>query len=138
MAKLLGRLVRRMVAPFLAKIEFDFIIPIPAHARRLFFRGYNQALLMAMGFEEKKLFSQTLKKHKHTPSQVGLPREQRLKNIKNSFEVPQKYRSFLKNRRLLLFDDVITTGATLNEAAKVLKKAGASKIYALAIAKSTL
>ncbi len=138
MAKLLGKLTRRVIAPSLEALECDFVIPIPAHRRRLFFRGYNQAFLMAMGFDKEKLLPQALKKHRNTPSQVKLPREERLKNIKNSFEVLQKYKDFLKNKQVLLFDDVITTGATLNEAAKVLKKAGVKKIQALVIAKSTL
>ena len=137
-ARLLGRLTRRVIAPFLEELEFDLIIPIPTPWKRLFFRGYNQALLMAMGFDKKKLFPQALRKKKNTPSQVGLSREERLKNLKNSFEVSQECKSFLKNKKVLLFDDVITTGATLNEAAKVLKKAGVKKIQALVIAKSTL
>jgi len=112
------------------------LIPIPLHKKRLKQRGYNQAKEIAkeISFFLKTVFApDVLIKTKNTPSQVNLKKEEREKNVINSFSVSQTKK--ILNKKILLIDDVMTTGATLKEAARVLKRAGADKISAIVIAK---
>lgn len=114
------------------------IIPIPLSKKRLRRRGYNQAELIAKHLA-KMLKSDIecdagLRKTKETPTQVSIKdREKRLKNIKGAFVV--KNSELIKNKNIILVDDVSTTGATLEEAVQVLQKSGAGKIISLVVAK---
>ncbi|WP_182418615.1 ComF family protein [Bartonella sp. HY038] len=135
---------RTELAPWMAKwmvvagrellIEKDFIIPVPLHHIRFFKRGYNQAAELGRNIARQKnivFYPQALLRHKNTPPQVGLTKIERQKNVANAFEVPDKYRDKLKNKRILLVDDVLTTGSTLRAAAKALKDGGAAKVDVL-------
>ena len=99
-------------------------------------RGYNQTELItkkiakALEIQED---SKTLIKIKNTKTQSKLSKIQRLENIKNVFYIKDKEK--IQNKKVILFDDIITTGATINECAKILKQKGAKKIVVLAIAK---
>lgn len=111
----------------------DLIVPVPADARRERERGYNQAELLARGIsrisgikEEKKL----LIRNRHTKPQSGLEARRRKENIAGAFSCD---RGNAAGQRIILVDDIITTGSTLNEAACVLKAAGASKVFALCL-----
>jgi len=110
------------------------IIPIPLSKKRRRWRGFNQAEILAQNFE--KTFNYTLnlqlKRNKHQKPQASLNENERAENIKNAFVWSGDN---LKDKNIILIDDVVTTGATLNEAAKILKLAGANKIYALVLAK---
>jgi ComF family protein len=117
--------------------EKDFIlVPIPLHARRKNWRGFNQseevgrilAKKMGWGFTSDFLVRKRL-----TKPQVGLRGGERRTNIKGVFALRPKY--LMCNARYLIFDDVWTTGSTINEAMKILKKAGAENIMSLTIAK---
>lgn len=107
------------------------LVPVPLHARRLRERGFNQADLFcryletATGFCHQAILSRV----RFTPPQAALSREDRLINLKNVF-VYQGGRE-IKNKKILLVDDVLTTGTTLNECARVLKQAGAKEIWGL-------
>jgi predicted amidophosphoribosyltransferase len=76
-----------------------------------------------------------IKFHNINP-QAGLQRKQRLENVRNAFKLNKKFVNLIKNKNILLIDDVVTTGATINECTKVLKSSGASKIFCLTLAKT--
>jgi len=117
--------------------KFDVIIPVPLHWRRLLTRGYNQALILARPLGRKlkiPIAPGALVRRVNNPPQVGLSRAQRRENMKKVFAVKNKKNVAGKN--ILLVDDVITTGATVSEAAKVLVKAGAETVSVLAFGRA--
>lgn len=112
-----------------------FLVPIPLSSEKLKKRGYNQSEILAKDLG-KKLglpYINLLRRIKDTKSQVGLDKKERRENIKNAFALKGEFD--LKNKEVFLVDDVMTTGATLSEAGKILKKAGISKVWGLALAK---
>lgn len=115
--------------------NFDCIIAMPMHWRKRWERGFNQAELLARPIARRyglKL-SKHLRRARYTKSQAGLTETQRRKNLQGSFRVPKPER--LQGKRILLIDDVFTTGATLRAAAAALKTAGASPVSALTLAR---
>jgi len=105
--------------------DYDCIIPVPIHKKKMRKRGYNQMELIGRRLSTKTgipLEVRSLVKIVNTPPQRGLDAEDRQKNIKDSFEVPD--RSKIEGKRILLIDDVMTTGATVSECAKVLLRDG--------------
>ena len=122
---------------FLKKINPEIVIPVPLHIKRLRERGYNQCLLLAQRIAKylKIPYEKTvLKKIKPTLPQVGLSQIQRRKNVKGSFTVTHPF--LIKEKRILLIDDVFTTGSTVNECAKVLHKAGANGVWVATLART--
>lgn len=116
--------------------EIDFIVPIPLHRKRLEKRGYNQAEIIAEALAKKAglpVRKNLLKRKRNTKPQKDLSPEERKRNIKGAFSVSRE----LEGENILLIDDIYTTGATLDEAAGALKRAGAKKIYFLVIAIGT-
>ena len=116
----------------------DIIIPVPLHFTRLIIRKYNQSALLAN--EVSKLTNipsnnNILKRTRKTKPQVKFNGRARVKNVKDAFEVRDKFAQDIKGKTVLLVDDVYTTGATLKECAKALKRKGAENIYSLTIAK---
>ncbi len=114
---------------------FDLIVPVPLHPRRLRERGFNQALLIARILERHsgiRVEPRVLRRIKHTSPQVALEEKERLANVKDAFRVEDE--RLVRNRRVLLVDDVMTTGATIRECARTLKMAGAT-VYALTVAR---
>jgi ComF family protein len=112
------------------------LVPVPLHPKRLRFRGFNQAYLIAceIGKNIGCEFADTiLTRTKHTHPQVELTAEERKTNIKNAFSC--EYPSLVTGRRIILFDDVATTAATLHECAKTLHNAGAKEVWALVLAR---
>lgn len=121
--------------------EKIFLIPIPLSRERLGERGYNQSEILARELEKLnnqknfKLITDILEKTRHTPSQVSIKDKGiRLKNLKGAFRLNPRTKFKLKNKIVILLDDVVTTGATLEECARVLKKGGPRKIITVAIA----
>ncbi len=113
------------------KIEADFLIPIPLHSLKLRERTYNQSEMIAKGISFiTKIPTNTkiLYRRKNTQSQTHLNFEERQINVSDAFEIRNK--KIIENKNIILIDDVITTGATIGEAAKELKKNGAKLIYA--------
>ena len=114
----------------------DLIIPVPLTRWRLMRRQFNQAALLARevaratGIPADPLL---LLKTKSTPTQVGLTREQRRLNVRGAFAVPKHRRDRVEGRKLLLIDDVITTGATVEACARALQAAGAARVDVLAL-----
>ncbi len=132
------------LASFMADFSFpdvDFtgyslIIPVPLHIKRLRQRGFNQSLILARALAKKwqiPVNFSLLKRHKFTLTQTGLNKTERKQNIKGAFEVSDKKKIAGKN--VILVDDVYTTGATINECAKILTKAGAQKVTVLTLAR---
>jgi ComF family protein len=116
--------------------QCDVLLPIPLGPQRLRSRGYNQALELARVLEPRKLQARWLVRTGDTPEQHLLPREQRLRTIQGAFMVDPLRTAQVKGRRVVLVDDVMTTGATLFEAARVLRHCGAAHITALALARA--
>ncbi|MEK6734858.1 MAG: ComF family protein [Pseudomonadota bacterium] len=119
--------------------QADIIIPVPMHHYKLLKRGYNQAALLAIKIAESypklEYLPQLLIKKDNKSSQAGLTKEQRLKNIKNSFKIENSLKNKIKGKKILLVDDVITTGATMSECCRILKQNGAEKLFVLTLAK---
>lgn len=118
--------------------EIDIIMPVPLHWRRLFKRRFNQAAEMAYAVGKLAglgVNATSLKRHKPTRSQFGLGARQRQKNVQSAFSINDKDKAAVKGKTILLVDDVMTTGATINACAKALKKVGAKKVYAVSLAR---
>lgn len=117
------------------------IIPIPLHARRMRWRGFNQSLLLAKTISENllpltniPLEENILIRHRYTQPQMHLTQfGQRKQNISGAFSI--RSHEALKNKTILLVDDVATTGSTIFECAKILKAAGAKEVFAVVIAR---
>ena len=119
--------VAAMMLAKIAEIDLDYttIIPVPLSRKRKWWRGFNQSELLAAKLGGKDFKSLLRSKYKHP--QVGLGRKERQQNIKDAFIVTRSF----AGEKVLLIDDVFTTGSTLEECARVLKAAGADKVYAL-------
>jgi ComF family protein len=116
--------------------QFDLIVPVPLHPARQRERGFNQASLLA-----KLLSAQTsipcrplLKRVRYTTTQTALDRSERMENLHNAFRLRKN--ADVRGLRVLLIDDVLTTGSTLSECARVLKRAGASSVHAATAARA--
>lgn len=117
--------------------DMDYVMPVPLHRSRLRFRGFNQSLLLAYHISESSginLSYDNLVRIRATRPQVELSGEERIKNIKGAFGLRRP--ADAADKRILLIDDVFTTGATLNECATVLKAAGAAYVSALTLART--
>jgi ComF family protein len=118
--------------------EADFLVPVPLHRLRLAHRRFNQSAGLAAAFTQISgvpTRSDLLTRPKPTPPQVGLTRRLRAKNTQGAFEVPAELRIDLLQRRIVLVDDVVTSGATFNAAARILLRAGAKQVDALVFAR---
>ncbi len=114
---------------------FDTIVPVPVHRKRLVGRGFNQVITISERLSREigiVLDRTSLAKSRDTEPQVGLSRARRLVNLKNAFQVCGPAR--IANKRVLIVDDVSTTGATVSEAAKAVRKAGASYVAVMVVA----
>lgn len=108
--------------PTIAIDDYDYIIPIPLHWKRHALRGFNQAYEMALEIRKEKNIevADILKRAKSTQFQSELTHEQRIDNLKNAFELISKNPTMFYNKKLLIIDDVMTTGTTIKAAAKIL------------------
>ena len=111
----------------------DWIVPVPLHPTRLQERGFNQALLLAKAFPEAALAREAVVRTRHTAPQVGLNPKERQANVKGAFAVPDPAQ--VKGKSVLLIDDLYTTGSTVKECARVLRRAGASRVEVLTVAR---
>jgi len=140
LAKPLGRLLADFAKRFLREERFDYVVPIPLEKSREKKRGYNQAELLARVLGEsidKPVLTRIVKRRKKTKPQFGLKKEERFENLSGAFEVSLTGEEDLLQivgKGVLLIDDLATTGATLHECAKALKKAGVSEVYGLVLA----
>ena len=123
----LGALMREAGAAMLA--DADGVVPVPLHPWREYRRGFNQAESLAMHLGRPVM--PLLKRVRHTTSQIDLPREQRLENVKDAFAIDKP----LGPSIVVLVDDVSTTGATLDSCAQVLRRSGVKEVRALTAAR---
>jgi ComF family protein len=134
-ARTLGILMADKIKQMTSLPKFDIITYIPLSKKRLAQRGYNQSKLLCSVIAEELNFpisENVLWKVKDTPPQSTLNRDERQHNIKNAFMVKDKYS--IKDMIILLVDDIYTTGRTVNECSRLLKKAGAKEIYVVTAA----
>lgn len=133
----IGNELGKMLHPLAAQMTRpDMLVPVPLHPKRLRSRGFNQSALLAEAIAEKlkcPLNANSLKRIRDTPPQAGRSRQARKSNIKGAFLCPNK--APLHQKRILLIDDVITTGMTVREAARVLLEAGVESVEVLAFAR---
>jgi len=113
--------------------EVDYLVPVPLHWRRRWTRGYNQAALIAGNIARGPVkVNSDLVRVRNTAAQAKLSQAGRKKNVKDAFAVRRGHE--FNGKTVCLVDDIKTSGATLNECARVLKIAGAEKVFALVIA----
>ena len=119
--------------------KYDILIPIPIHSPRLRKRGFNQSLLLAyyfkknLGKSEPELQTHWLRRIRATRPQTELPLAERLANMNDAFETTLE----VQNHQILLLDDVMTTGSTLNVAERCLKEARASSVGTLVLGRKS-
>jgi len=138
----IGKALGNIMADYASGIwemgTFDLIIPVPLHIKRLRERGFNQAVILARELSKRfhvPLDFSSLKRVRFTPPQVGLGRQERSVNVKGAFSIttPQ----LLSGKKILLVDDVYTTGSTLVECSRVLVDANAEAVAVLTMARAT-
>jgi competence protein ComFC len=120
----------------LRDICFDVLVPVPLHAARQRERGFNQATLLAQLLSEQSSIPcrPVLKRIRYTTTQTALDRSERMENLHNAFRLRRN--ADVRGLRVLLIDDVLTTGSTLSECARVLRRAGATCVYAATVARA--
>ena len=122
---------------FLVACKAEAIIPVPLHPRRLRWRGFNQSVLLARQISRAyniPVDCFTLFRKIDTPPQTQLPEEDRRKNMRRAFALAEE--SAMSGKRVLLVDDVYTSGATVNECSRVLKRGGAREVFVLTLARA--
>jgi len=142
-ANVLGRMLAEAIEdiqPLLAGSEV-LVVPVPLHARKLRQRGFNQSELIARAALKLKpaalrfqLGAGLLERRRETKSQIGLSRHQRRENIRGAFVVVKP--DELNGREVLVVDDVFTTGTTVSECARILRRAGASRVFVATVART--
>lgn len=145
LARPLGALLLATFTRYWSKREIDLVIPVPLHIARMRMRGFNQAFLLIRNWRstaealnvklpEIKVDRHTLIRTKRAKPQTGLSRKKRLTNIRNAFSIHTS--KTISGKKILLVDDVYTTGATVNECAKVLLNGGAESVDVLTLAQA--
>jgi ComF family protein len=137
LAEPMGRWMARAGAELLG--EADLLVPVPLHRLRLAHRRFNQSAALARtisAISGVPLKNDLLIRVKPTPPQVGLTRRLRAMNVQGAFQVSAERRIELTDRRVVLVDDVMTSGATMNAAARILLRAGARQVDALVFART--
>jgi competence protein ComFC len=131
------RVVGRLAAPLMLQVvgegHFDAVVPVPLHSSRLRKRGFNQAVLLARGVAEKMkaTVSDTLEVVRSTRDQVELSAAQRRANVAGAYTATKPLRG-----KILLIDDVFTTGATMSACAGTMVRAGAEEVHALSLCRT--
>jgi len=136
-ADFLGPLLAGFAEGRVEKSDALLTMPVPLHPRRLRERGFNQSLLLARhvaGHLAVELDFLSLRRDRYTLPQTGLGKEERRRNVRGAFRMENPHA--VKERNVLLVDDVATTGNTLNECARVLKRSGCKKVLCLVLARA--
>jgi ComF family protein len=136
MRSLGGELGRMMLRAYPRNEAFDAVVPMPLHWRRRLVRGYNQCSILSRVISEQTGLPvlAALRRRKNTRAQAGLTGAQRRANLRGAFSVVEGSR--VRGKRLLLIDDVFTTGTTANSASALLKRAGAASVSILTLART--
>lgn len=136
LALMLGRMMAQAGREVIA--EADLIVPVPLHRFRLWTRRFNQAAALAAAITRQSgrpCAPQALARVKRTKQQVGLTKAQRADNLQGAFKVLPAMRPQIEGKRILLVDDVLTTGSTVNAASRALLRGGASAVDVLTFAR---
>jgi ComF family protein len=136
LARALGGMMTRAGAELV--VDADVIVPVPLHRWRLWWRRFNQAMALAKAVSTESRVPCDpflLARVKRTRRQVGLTKAQRQENLQGAFRVPAEAKARLQGRRVLLVDDVLTTGSTANAASRALLRGGAASVDVLAFAR---
>jgi ComF family protein len=134
----LGKRLASATEDWLPDLTDYLLVPVPLHPRRLRERGFNQSLLLARQISSRlgaELDYLSLRRVRYTKPQTGLKGDDRRKNVRRAFSCSNH--SPPKGRNVILVDDVTTTGNTLNECARALKRSGAKRVYAIALARTS-
>jgi ComF family protein len=133
----LGRRLAELVERLMPVDGIDLVAPVPLHPRRFRSRGFNQALILADPVAEaiSAPVHDVVLRTRNTPPQVGLPAEQRRSNLRNAFAIAPDNVELVAGKRILVIDDVMTTGATFCAVAEAMEVAGATSITGLALAR---
>lgn len=137
LAKIYGVWLAKVGAELIA--QTDIIIPVPLHYWRFVHRRFNQSALLAHSLARQtgiKHMPDALQRNRSTSAQTGLSKKQRKDNVKGAFSVNKHYISALKGKNILLIDDVMTTGSTIEQCTKTLLKAGAMQVNVLTLART--
>lgn len=141
LSEILGKIMKHKLAQFSHEFRNDnglFLIPVPLSPSRLKFRGFNQSLLLSKYLERNfggmKVYD-CMKREDGSEQQAGKLRNERLQNLENKISVESGWAKELHGKKVILIDDIATTGTTLNECAKVLKLAGADHVCGLVLAR---
>jgi len=128
LAHILGRAMAALIQTDHKQRQADTIVPVPLHWWKQLRRGYNQAALLARIISQETgiIRQNKLKRVKNTRSQTRMNEHERQENVLKAFTVSA---NGIKNKKVILVDDVLTTGATMNECARVLKERGATEVY---------
>ena len=116
----------------------DFIMPVPLHRRRLFTRRFNQAAVLAHSVgktAQVQVLSDGLMRTRATPTQAGLSRSGRFRNVRGAFAIRPRHRAAIRDRHIILVDDVMTTGATVDGCARAILRAGAARVSVITLAR---
>ncbi|MGA8356855.1 MAG: ComF family protein [Xanthobacteraceae bacterium] len=136
LAPMMGRWISHAGRELLA--EADALVPVPLHWRRLWTRRFNQSAMLAAAISAQSgvpIATGVLKRVKPTAQQVGLSRTERAANVQGAFRVPPEARGAVAGRRLVLVDDVLTSGAKVEGCARALLRAGAANVDVLIFAR---
>jgi ComF family protein len=142
-ANVLGRMLAEAIAVLEPELQVDavVVVPVPLHRTKLRQRGFNQAELIARAAmkvsparHRLNLSAGVLVRKRETASQIGLTMHQRRENLRGAFGVAQP--ELVKGREVLVVDDVYTTGATVSECARILRRAGATKVWVATVART--
>ena len=136
LAPAMGRWMARAGHELLS--DADALVPVPLHWRRLWARRFNQSALLAKtisGETGVAVADMVLRRFKATAQQVGLSQAERARNVQGAFRVPEECRAAVAGRRLVLIDDVLTSGATSDACARALLRAGAQSVDLLVFAR---
>lgn len=134
----LGNYYGKEYAKIFQKIkEYDILCPVPLYKTKVRERGYNQSEYICTGLNgilNLNQINDLVIRTRHTKSQTNLKYFERLSNVKDAFSINEKYKKTLEGKKVLVIDDVVTTGATINEVIKTIREENVSEISALTIA----
>jgi len=139
-AVVLGRMLEEAIQKLSLPADSILVIPVPLHSSKRRERGFNQAELIARAALKgntlpiAEFAADVLERIRPTVSQIGLTRPQRMENIRGAFRI--RHPSRVSGRSVLLVDDVLTTGTTVSECARILRKAGAEKVWVATVART--
>jgi len=131
----LGKLIGKELQNTINKWNANLILPVPLHHLKKAERGYNQSYYICKGIQKysnAKVYTSIIQRKRYTESQTTMDLRERKNNIENAFQISKS--AMVKSKRIIVVDDVITTGATITECGKLLLDEGADMVFALSLA----